>query len=196
MRRVTVPAPFASFPRDRHLSPDIDTGEWVFFSGDTGTRPNGGVADDPETQFRDAFGFVTAYLREAELDWEDVVEMTTYHVELRRHLDAFVRVKDEFVHEPYPAWFAVGVSEPITPGMLLEFRCSGGSPPAASQELARQPEVGAEVMIGARKPPNENALASRRQLRVRAGRSTSAMTSASALGGGRDLHDPEGAATA
>jgi enamine deaminase RidA (YjgF/YER057c/UK114 family) len=119
---VIVPAPFASFLRDWHLSPGIDTGEWVFFSGVTGTRPHGGVADDPETQFRDAFGFVTAYVCEAGLGWAglgDVVEMTTYHVELRRHLDAFVRVKDEFVHEPYPAWSAIGVSELITPGTLL-----------------------------------------------------------------------------
>ncbi len=52
----------------------------------------------------------------------DVVEITTYHVELKRHLDTFVRVKDEYVAEPYPAWTAIGVSELITDGALVEIR--------------------------------------------------------------------------
>jgi enamine deaminase RidA (YjgF/YER057c/UK114 family) len=131
VRRVIVPQPFAHFPRDWHLSPALDTGEWVFLSGVTATRPDGSVEADPETQFRDAFGHATACLREAGLGWEDVVEMTTYHVGLRRHLDAFIQAKDEVVHEPYPAWSAIGVSELITPGTLVEIRIiarrSGGS---------------------------------------------------------------------
>ena len=46
--------------------------------------------------------------------------MTTYHVGLRDHLDDFVKVKDEFIAEPYPAWSAIGVSELITAGTLVE----------------------------------------------------------------------------
>jgi enamine deaminase RidA (YjgF/YER057c/UK114 family) len=48
--------------------------------------------------------------------------MTTYHVGLRRHLNAFVKVKDEFISEPYPAWTAIGVTELITEGTFLEIR--------------------------------------------------------------------------
>jgi enamine deaminase RidA (YjgF/YER057c/UK114 family) len=48
--------------------------------------------------------------------------MTTYHVDLRTHLADFVTIKDEFIHEPYPTWTAVGISELITPGTLLEMR--------------------------------------------------------------------------
>ena len=51
-----------------------------------------------------------------------VVEMTTYHVELRKHLNAFIKIKDEFVRTPYPAWTAIGVTELITEGTLLEIR--------------------------------------------------------------------------
>jgi enamine deaminase RidA (YjgF/YER057c/UK114 family) len=73
-------------------------------------------------RFRDAFRFVRANLAAAGLDLSHVVEMTTYHVGLRKHLDAFIKVKDEFVSAPYPAWTAVGVSELITPGTLVEIR--------------------------------------------------------------------------
>jgi enamine deaminase RidA (YjgF/YER057c/UK114 family) len=61
-------------------------------------------------------------LEAAGLTFDDVVEMTTYHVGLRAHLDAFMRVKNEFIHEPYPAWTAIGVSELITEGTLVEIR--------------------------------------------------------------------------
>lgn len=38
------------------------------------------------------------------------------------HLGAFVKVKDEFIAEPYPAWTAIGVSELLTDGALAEIR--------------------------------------------------------------------------
>jgi enamine deaminase RidA (YjgF/YER057c/UK114 family) len=34
----------------------------------------------------------------------------------------FIKVKDEFVPAPYPAWTAIGVTELITEGTLLEIR--------------------------------------------------------------------------
>ncbi len=121
MRHLAPPA-FSHFPPDWHLSPIVDAGEYVFFSGVTGFHPDGRVDGDPERQFRDAFGFMQTNLAEVGLDWSGVVEMTTYHVDLRRHFDTFVRVKDEFVREPYPAWTAIGVSELISLGTLLEIR--------------------------------------------------------------------------
>ncbi|MEM8536186.1 MAG: RidA family protein [Chloroflexota bacterium] len=122
MKKVIVPPEFAHYPKDWHLSPGIDDGEYVFFSGVTGVRPDSTIASDPETQFRDTFQFVVANLAQAKLSFADVVEMTTYHVGLREHLGTFIKVKDEFVAEPYPAWTAIGVSELITEGSLLEIR--------------------------------------------------------------------------
>ena len=48
-----------NYPRDWHFSPGLDTGDFVFFSGITGTRPDLSIAKDSETQFRQAFGGVT-----------------------------------------------------------------------------------------------------------------------------------------
>jgi enamine deaminase RidA (YjgF/YER057c/UK114 family) len=122
MKKVIVTAEFAHFPNDWHLSPGIDDGNYVFFSGVTGTRPDLTVSSDPETQFRDTFQFLKKNLAQAGLGFDDIVEMMTYHVGLREHLDMFVKVKDEFVSHPFPAWTAIGVSELITEGTLLEIR--------------------------------------------------------------------------
>ena len=119
---MIVTPEFASYPRDWHFSPGLDTGDFVFFSGITGTRPDLSIAEEPETQFREAFGFLRANLAQAGLGVRDLVELTTYHVGLKRHLGAFMKVKDEFIAHPYPAWTAIGVSELITDGALVEIR--------------------------------------------------------------------------
>ena len=52
----------------------------------------------------------------------DVTEMTTFHVGLQAHLAAFMAVKDRYMHEPYPAWTAIGITELAIPGGLVEIR--------------------------------------------------------------------------
>jgi enamine deaminase RidA (YjgF/YER057c/UK114 family) len=51
------------------------------------------------------------HLRAAGLGFEHIVDITTYHVDLRAYLADFVAINDEFIHEPYPTWTAVGISE-------------------------------------------------------------------------------------
>jgi enamine deaminase RidA (YjgF/YER057c/UK114 family) len=120
-RPIAAPA-FAHYSEEWHFSPAIDTGDFVFFSGQTGCRPDNSVSFDPEQQFRDMFGFLLANLAAAGLTFDDVVEMTTYHVELRKHLPTFENVMREHIRTPYPAWTAIGVTELITEGTLVEIR--------------------------------------------------------------------------
>jgi enamine deaminase RidA (YjgF/YER057c/UK114 family) len=122
MRKVIVTPAFPNYPGDWHFSPGLDTGDFVFFSGITGVRPDLSLADDPEAQFRETFEFLRDTLVQAGLDFCDIVEMTTYHVDLRKHQDSFIKVKDEFITEPYPAWTAIGVLELVTLGTLIEIR--------------------------------------------------------------------------
>ena len=112
----------AHFDAEWHFASAFDAGEFVFFSGVTGCRPDYSVAADPETQFRDAFRFLGATLESVDLGYANIVEMTTYHVDLRKHLDAFRKVKDEFIKPPYPAWSSIGTTELITEGTLVEIR--------------------------------------------------------------------------
>ena len=104
-----------------HFSPAVASGDFIFFSGCTGTLADGSISKEPARQFRDAFRKVEKTLHHAGLDFSAVIEMTTYHVGLLKHLDLFKTVKDEFIREPYPAWTAIGVSE-LAGHALLEIK--------------------------------------------------------------------------
>lgn len=132
MKKPLAPPAFAHFIEDWHFSPVLDTGEFVFFSGITGAHADLSVAADPETQIRDVFEFLAQHLAVAGLSSDDVVEMTSYHVGLREHLPLFIKVKDMFVTAPYPAWTAIGVSELITEGTIVEIRAIARRTKAAS----------------------------------------------------------------
>jgi len=121
--KVTKSAPeFAHYPDEWHFSPVLDTGEFAFLSGVTGVHPDGSLSADPRTQIRDTFEFLKSNLAAADLTFQDVVEMTTYHVGLRKHLPVFIEVKDAYIAAPYPAWSAIGVTELITEGTIIEIR--------------------------------------------------------------------------
>ncbi len=61
-------------------------------------------------------------LEQAGLTFSDVVEIVSYHVDLKTHIQDFIIVKDEFVAEPYPAWTVLGVSELVSDGALVEIK--------------------------------------------------------------------------
>lgn len=90
----------------------------LYLSGVTGTTVDGEVSSDPGEQFEQAFVRLSQYLAALSA----IVELTTYHVSLREHLDASRAVKDRHIGKPYPVWSAIGVSELITPGALVEVR--------------------------------------------------------------------------
>ena len=48
--------------------------------------------------------------------------MTSFHVDMASHMSAFMKVKDEMISEPYPAWTAIGCTELAMPGGLVEIR--------------------------------------------------------------------------
>lgn len=100
----------------------------LYLSGVTGTTADGAVSSDPTEQFEQAFDHLGRYLAAADSGFDDIVEMTTYHVGLRRHLAEFMAVKSRYVTKPYPAWSAIGVSELITPGALVEIRVIARDP--------------------------------------------------------------------
>ncbi len=121
-KKVIVPEDLAGKYENWHFSPAVESGGFVFVSGCTGTKLDGTISKSAEVQIRQAFMTVEKSLLEARLTFLNVIEITTYHVGLRRHLDKFKSVKDEFIKEPYPAWTAVGVSELAVEGAVIEIR--------------------------------------------------------------------------
>jgi len=120
--KEVVPAWMKPIYETYHFAPAVIDGDFLRCSGMIGLRPDLSVPEDPTAQFTLAFENLRGLLAEAGLTFANVTEMTTYHVGLRAHMQAFTAVKDKFMSAPYPAWTAVGISELASPGALVEIQ--------------------------------------------------------------------------
>ncbi|MBI5896992.1 MAG: RidA family protein [Desulfobacterales bacterium] len=91
-------------------------------SGQIGTKPDHSVPETPEEEFRNAWNAVGVVLKAAGLGFEDIIEYTSYHDPLSKHIRAFMKIRDEMLSEPWPAWTAIGISEWAVPGARVEIR--------------------------------------------------------------------------
>ena len=121
-KEVIIPKGMEAFYERFHFAPAVKSGSCLYCSGQIGIAEDGQVPEDSETQFAQAFENVKTVLAAAGVTFEDVIEMTSYHVGLRTNLRAFTKVKDQYIHQPYPAWTAIGVSELAVPGGLVEIK--------------------------------------------------------------------------
>jgi enamine deaminase RidA (YjgF/YER057c/UK114 family) len=111
-----------------HFSPAVIDGDRIYLSGIIGTDANGSVPTDPKAQFECAFETVKTILEAAGATLSDIVELTTYHIDLHDHLGLFFAVKDTYIKEPYPAWTAIGVSALARRKGLAEIRVIAAKP--------------------------------------------------------------------
>jgi enamine deaminase RidA (YjgF/YER057c/UK114 family) len=105
-----------------HFSPAVRVGDIVWVSGQVGSDASGMPGDDMEAQARLAFGKLKTVLAEAGATMADVVELMTFHTDLRGEIADFVKVKDEFIPADFPAWSAVGVTQLARAEYLVEVR--------------------------------------------------------------------------
>lgn len=156
MRKTVIPAALQDVYDRWHFAPAVIARGMIYCSGIIGTSPDGEAPGreglegaratldrgsdapigalqavrDPKAQFETAFEALRAILNEAGADLADLVEITTWHVDMARHMATFVEVKDRYLGEPYPAWTAIGVSELVVPGGLMEIRAVALAPDA------------------------------------------------------------------
>lgn len=120
MTHALTPTGFETVSREWKFSMGLVSGDHVFLTGITGQRLDGTLSEDPEEQFNTAFDYIAAILAEGGLTLADMVDVTTYHVGLRDHLDTFRKVWGERVSAPFPAWTAIEVMGFIIPGNYIE----------------------------------------------------------------------------
>jgi enamine deaminase RidA (YjgF/YER057c/UK114 family) len=121
-KNVVIPKGMENYYNDYHFAPAVKDGNRLYCSGVIGVGPDGKASADPETQFIQAFESVKSVLTAASLSFADVIEMTTFHVDLRKNLPVFMKVKDRYMQAPYPAWTAIGITELAFPGGLVEVK--------------------------------------------------------------------------
>ena len=121
-RRPIVPAAMRGLYDAYHFAPATRVGDTIWVSGQVGIdaamRPGAGM----EAQARLAFEGLRTVLEAAGASLADVVELMTFHTDLRGDMAAFAKVKDEHFPDRYPSWTAVGVTQLAAPEFLVEVR--------------------------------------------------------------------------
>jgi uncharacterized protein YcbX len=120
-RRFLVP-PGTEILRDQyHFSQGVQVGETIWVSGQGGFDAQFQISDDVGEQARQAFRNMERVLGEAGAGLDDVVELTSYHLDMEP-MPAVVAALREAFPRHQPAWTAVGVTRLALPQMKIEIK--------------------------------------------------------------------------
>lgn len=126
MSELVLPESSKRSYENLHFAPARIHNGVLYASGVIGTGADGKLPDSVEDEFRNAWNAVGVVLKEAGMNYGDIFEFTSYHVGLQGHIGSFMKVKDEFLQAPYPAWTAIGITELAIPGASVEIRVQAG----------------------------------------------------------------------
>jgi enamine deaminase RidA (YjgF/YER057c/UK114 family) len=122
-RELIVPQQMQAIVERAGYVPAVKVGATVYCAGQVGRTPELEVIADPEAQFVACWENLRIVLEEAGCSFDDVVDMTTYHVQMSEHMAVFREVKDRVFPRGACAWTAIGVAELARPGLLVEIKC-------------------------------------------------------------------------
>ncbi|MBP0592675.1 RidA family protein [Paraburkholderia sp. LEh10] len=121
-RQSIIPLPFQPLYDTYHFAPATQVGNTIWVSGQVGIDAQMKPGEDVRAQARLAFASLQAILEAAGAQLADVVELTTFHTDLRGEIEAFSAVKDEFFPDRFPSWTALGVTQLAMPELCIEIR--------------------------------------------------------------------------
>ncbi len=118
------------FPQEKQANYDaygysaaVRSGGFLFLSGQVGVDGAGTAIAEPAAQFEQAFANLKDVLAAAECTLDDIVDITSFHVDMYDHFEAFASAKQRaFPKPPFPNWTAIGVVNLADPGLLLEIK--------------------------------------------------------------------------
>ena len=105
-----------------HFSQANRVGDTIWVSGQVGIDDKLSPASGIAAQAQLAFEGLKRTLAASGASLDDVVELMTFHIDLRGEMEAFAKVKDEYFPRDYPAWTAVGVTQLALPELRVEIR--------------------------------------------------------------------------
>ena len=126
-RKDIIPAGMETIFERFHYAPGVLVDDTLYIAGQVGRDADLNVVEQTEAQFAQAFENVSKVLQAAGAGFDDVVEMVTYHVDMR-DLPLFMQVKDRYFTNRLPAWTGIGVSALAMPGLLVEIKCTARLP--------------------------------------------------------------------
>ncbi|MGS3447434.1 RidA family protein [Klebsiella electrica] len=108
---IVFPAARQALYEQNRYSPAIKSGDFLFVSGQVGSREDGSAEPGLEQEIRRAFDNLNAVLAAADCTFADVVDVTVYLVDAPSTIDAVWKVLPEYWGEaPWPTLTGVGVA--------------------------------------------------------------------------------------
>src|SRR4051812_17235349 len=123
-RTAIIPASMQNIVEQKGYLPALRVGDLVFVAGQGGRDPNLAIVTDPTAQFEACFENLRVVLTEAGCTFDDIVDMTTFHIDMDAHWPAFREVKNRVLPRGAFPWTAIGVSALAAPGLLLEVKAT------------------------------------------------------------------------
>lgn len=107
-RKAIVPTGMEAVYEKIRYAPAVKVGNTVYVSGQIGRDANMKLVAEREAQIVQAFENLKAVLEAAGGTLADIVDVTTFHTDMR-DLPLFMEVRDRYLNtHPLPAWTAVG----------------------------------------------------------------------------------------
>lgn len=107
-REAIVPEGMERVYEKIRYAPAIKAGKTIYVSGQIGRGSDMRLVADREAQMVQAFENLKTVLAAAGSSLRDVVDLTTFHTDMR-DLPLFMQVRDRYLTtHPLPAWTAVG----------------------------------------------------------------------------------------
>jgi enamine deaminase RidA (YjgF/YER057c/UK114 family) len=107
-RKAIVPAGMEAVYDKIRYAPAVKVGSTVYVSGQIGRDGNMKLVEEREAQIVQAFENLKTVLESAGATLGDIVDVTTFHTDMR-DLPLFMEVRDRYLNtHPLPAWTAVG----------------------------------------------------------------------------------------
>jgi enamine deaminase RidA (YjgF/YER057c/UK114 family) len=122
IRKDIIPPGMEIIAERFHYAPGVLVDDALYIAGQVGRNAQLEVISGTEAQFVQAFENVKKVLLAAGASFDDVVDMVTYHVDMR-DLPLFMQVKDRYFTGRVPAWTGIGVTALAMPGLLVEIKC-------------------------------------------------------------------------
>ncbi|CAN0619936.1 RutC family protein YjgH [Burkholderia multivorans] len=122
-RKAVIPDGMEAVYEKIRYSPAVRVGNTIYVSGQIGRDAAMQLVEGREAQMTQAFDNLERVLAAAGASLRDVVDLTTFHTDMR-DLPLFMQVRDRyFDSDPLPAWTAVGAHMlGGTPGYIVEIK--------------------------------------------------------------------------
>ncbi len=122
-REMIIPKGMESVVEKFHYAPAVRVDNTLYISGQLGRDEDLQVIEGAEAQYTQAFENLKKVLEAADATLEDVVDLVTFHTDMRDIL-RFLEVKDKYFTQDYPAWTAIGTPALAMPGLLVEIKAT------------------------------------------------------------------------